>query len=101
MDILFVIVMWVVIEYTLKKHNVSNGKEGLNVIGGLIASFFLLALVRLPIYLLLYGCRFPFHPSDTAVTLSGIFAIVFWGAMLWWRIPGRVVRAIFPPKPLK
>ena len=97
-DIFFIIVIWVVMEFTLKKHNVSNGKEGLNVIGGLMAAFFLLALVRLPIYLLLYGCHFPFHPSDTVATLSGIFAIVFWGAMLWWRIPGRVVRAIFPPK---
>jgi len=98
MDILYIITLWVVIEYTLRKHGVTNKDEKLNAIAGLVTSFFLIGLTRLPIYLFVYGFQFPFHASNTVATLSGIFAIVFWGAMLWWRIPGRVVRAIFPTK---
>ena len=100
MDILFCIVLWISLTFCMQKHGTARPhSDGLGAfIAGVIVSLFMIALFRLPIYVFLYGWKFPFNPSSTATFWTGVCAVAFWSAMAWWRIPGRVVRVIFPPK---
>src|ERR1035437_281708 len=102
LNILFCIVLWVSLSLCIQKRTTQTCRSGGlgELIAGCIVSAFLISLIRLPIYVFLYGWMFPFNPSSTATFWSGVFAVAFWSAMVWWRIPGLVCRAIgFTPKP--
>lgn len=68
----------------------------LNGIGDFIAWFmvcaFGLTIFRFPVYLYLYGWRFPFNPSDTVHFVTSVCAVFFWWAMVFWQVPGRIFR---------
>ena len=93
LDILLIVALMFTIGFAMRKHDpeykVGNGLG--DFLGWFFASLFLLALVRLPIYLAVYGFVFPFRPSNTCQIVSGIAAITFWGAMIYWRIPARLL----------
>jgi hypothetical protein len=92
MDLTFIIVLAVVIQYCINKHGTGKPIDGVgDFIGLCIAAGILLCLIRIPTYLLLYGARFPFNPSEQVQSITGIGAIVFWGVMLYWRIPMRLL----------
>lgn len=93
-DIIIVVVLMFAIAFAMRKHDpeykVGNGLG--DFIAWFMVSFFLLALIRLPIYLLWIGTHFPFNPTPNQQIASGITAIAFWWAMIYWRIPGRILR---------
>ena len=91
--------MYVALTHAMRKHGKWNNEKGGDLIGGCMVSFFLIAFVRIPVYLYLYGWVFPFNPSPTVSLLTGVGAIAFWWAMLWWQVPARLLgRSTTPSK---
>lgn len=93
LDIFIIVALMFAIAFAMRKHDpewkVGNGLG--DFIGWFMASLFLLALVRLPIYLMWIGAKFPFNPTPTQQLVSGGVAIAFWWAMIYWRIPARLL----------
>ena len=71
----------------MKKH----GGGGSGVIGLAMVSVLFLGFFRIPIYIILYGWIFPFNPSDAVAFLTGVGAVAFWWAMIWWQVPARLL----------
>ena len=93
MDIIILIFLGVALSSAMKKHGTWKPIGGLgDYIGWGVACLFLLALVRIPIYLLAYGFHFPFNASEAMQVCTGIGAIAFWWAMAYFRIPMRLLR---------
>lgn len=92
-DMFFAVAMMFTVGYAMRKHNPNFviGKGLGDFIAWFIASLFLLAMVRLPIYLVWCGPRFPFDPNGTQQFVSGAVAIAFWWAMIWWRVPAATI----------
>lgn len=92
MDLIIIIFLGIALSEAMKKHGTWKSIGGLGdcIAYGLVC-LLLLALVRIPIYLLAYGFRFPFNPSEAMQLGTGIAAIVFWWAMAYWRIPMRLL----------
>lgn len=92
-DIFIVVGLMFAIAFAMRKHdhNFKVGKGLGDFLAWFMVSFFLLALIRLPIYLMWIGARFPFNPTDTQQIVSGVTAIAFWWAMIYWRIPMRLL----------
>ncbi len=92
MDISIVILLGVAVSSAMKKHGTWKPANGLgDYIGWGAACLFLLAIVRIPIYFLAYGFQFPFPATEKMQAFSGIVAIAFWWAMVYWRIPMRLL----------
>lgn len=85
MDIAIIIIMGVLLSDVMKMHGTWKPLQGFDFIGWGMACFFLLILVRIPIYLAVYGFHFPFHPSEWMQLGTGVFAIAFWYAALYYR----------------
>ena len=43
---------------------------------------------------MLYGWTFPVTNDQTAHTISSLLAIVIWGVMMYWRLPGKLWRIV-------
>jgi len=92
MDIIFTIVLVGVFAFTMKKHNTWKPVSGVADLFGLIlVALFALALVRFPIYIIVYGLHIPFPATSMVQFISGVIAIMFWFCMLYWRIPMRLL----------
>jgi hypothetical protein len=91
-DIIFIALMMMAVEHALRKHGVGGIKGFFDFIALGMLSAMLICLVRIPIYLIFCGEKFPFDPSDSLQFISAGISIVFWWSMIYWRIPGRVCR---------
>lgn len=92
MDILLIVVLGMALSGAMQKNNTWKPLTGIgDYIAWGVACLFLLALVRIPIYLLVLGAHFPFQASLTLQLVSGAIAIFFWWAMAYWRIPMRIL----------
>jgi hypothetical protein len=95
MDILFSIAMMIAVSNAMDKRGTWREISGLgDAIAWFIVSLFLLALIRIPIYLIVLGWHFPFQASPALQFTSGVFAIAFWFCVIRWQI-GHVVCQIF------
>ena len=99
-DIIFIVVLWLGLDICIKNHcSVESKSSPLgSFIGGCIVAAMMIALVRIPIYVILYGWTFPFKPTPTSEFWSGMFALAFWLSMAYWQIPGKITRYLFPHK---
>ena len=84
--------MGILLSDVMKMHGTWKPLEGIgDFIAWGIACVFLLALVRIPFYLVVLGPHIPFNANEWMQLMSGILAIAFWYAMLYWRIPMRLL----------
>ncbi len=92
-DMFFTVLMMFALGFAMRKHNpnFTIGRGLGDFLAWFMISLFALALVRLPIYLLCCGPRFPFDPTPTQQFASGAIAVFFWWAMVYWRIPARLL----------
>jgi len=91
-DIVLAVILMFTLAETMRRHGTWKPLSGLgDFIAWFMVSIFALALVRLPIYLLWIGAHFPFNPTPTQQIVSGVAAIAFWWAMVYWRIPMRLM----------
>ncbi len=92
-DMFFTVLMMFAIGFAMRKHNpdFTIGRGLGDFIAWFMVSLFALALVRLPIYLLWCGPRFPFNPDGTQQFVSGVIAVAFWFTMIYWRVPARLL----------
>lgn len=85
----------IVILYAMSKHHSLIFKcigTLIDLLSWVVASFFLLSIVRIPIYLIVYGKQIPFHPTETMRCVTGLVSGIFWGLMIYFQIPMRIVR---------
>jgi hypothetical protein len=99
MDIVIIILMGIALSSAMRKHGTWKGCNSIgDYIGWGMALFFLLVLVRLPIYCLAYGWHIPFPATEGMQLGTGAFAIAFWWAMLYFRVGSLVVRGMKGPQ---
>lgn len=89
-DALIIIAHMWILPYAMR------GKGQVKHPGDFIGWFFvcalLLCIVKIPIYLVSYGTRLPFNPSDVVVFSSGLISLAFWFTMLYYRVPYRIIQ---------
>lgn len=95
-DILIVIIHMLVINHAMKNTPYAESKDvnknSSNTIGLFILCFFLIAIIRIPLYVFLYGMKFPFHPSVSAQWISGLLSCAFWWSLVYYRPIARLFR---------
>lgn len=92
MDIAIIFIMGILLSGVMKTHGTWKPLGGIgDIIAWCLVCIFLLALVRIPFYLTILGPHIPFNASEWLQFMSGVLAIVFWYAMLYWRIPMRLM----------
>lgn len=91
-ELLIVVVLVAAIAHAMRRHDSYFSLGGIDsYFVWLMVGYFGLALVRIPIYIITYGWKFPFNPSDKMQLFTGIFSIIFWWAMIYWQIPMRLL----------
>jgi hypothetical protein len=88
LDIFFIIVLMVVLRAIMIKHG--TWRPG-GTFAWAMVCLILFAFVRIPIYLALYGLRFPYDATQAAQIWSGITAITVWSAAFYYRFPGCLI----------
>jgi hypothetical protein len=66
-------------------------KNSADTFGLFILCFFLIAIVRIPLYVFLYGMKFPFHPSVSAQWISGLLSCTLWWSLVYYRPIARLL----------
>jgi mannose/fructose/N-acetylgalactosamine-specific phosphotransferase system component IID len=96
MDIFFAILMMIAFSNAMGHNGKWKPMTGIgDAIAWFMVSLMAIALVRIPIYLSLYGWPpGPYNPSPILQFVTGLIAVAFWWVMTYWRVPGRIFRIL-------
>lgn len=78
--------------FTMQKAGTWKPISGIgDIIAWLMVSLMGLALFKIPFLGFMAGWHFPTHATDTQQAIAGAASCALWFALMYWRIPGRML----------